>query len=596
MLSLIGPEARQPRFGCAGWILFLLASLLPAAPARAQHDWRSDWGVEKGFAISIDTDDYRLPTALAFVPSPGPDPKDPLYFVTELKGRIRVVTNDRAVSTFAEGFFDSDFPPESGMAGICLDPEHGYVFVTFAYQDEKGILRNNMVRFETEPGVFAVRPSAQVDFTDVFFPYESGESHQIGACQVTGGLVYVSVGDGFTKAHESQNIDSMLGKIIRMTVDGEPVRDNPFYEERERPAARDYVWALGLRNPFGMKLVGSRMLVADNGLVVDRFLEVERGENYLWDGTDWSIGTRSDFLLYPSLGVVQLAHAPANFEGFPEEYRNRFYLALSGAYGKGKSSGILMLDYDFDARRIRYVPRLFLRNRAGSGNRAMTGVAFGPDGLYFVVIEPDESGRNPVFKVRYAPDRPHPFVVANPLEPVPMMRAKGCLGCHMIDDFRQGGTAGPSLTSDSLVERLVRHLSSEEYADSVREIDGLDREPFASYRAARRAVLEAEGIQRARVWVRYRIQEPRFDRLTSQMPNLGLTDGEARLIAEFLVPEPKESASLIRRLAGLVTPSSSRIRVRHLGLYFAAGFVAGVLALAVGYGLLAFRRRRRRAD
>ena len=85
MPSLLGPEAKLPRFGSAVWILSLLASLLAAAPARAQHDWRTDWEVAEGFAISMDTDDYRWPTALAFIPSPGPDPKDPLYFVTELK-------------------------------------------------------------------------------------------------------------------------------------------------------------------------------------------------------------------------------------------------------------------------------------------------------------------------------------------------------------------------------------------------------------------------------------------------------------------------------------------------------------------------------
>jgi hypothetical protein len=43
--------------------------------------------VPEGFSISIDTEGYHYPTAIAFVPTPGNDPKDPLYFVTELRGR-----------------------------------------------------------------------------------------------------------------------------------------------------------------------------------------------------------------------------------------------------------------------------------------------------------------------------------------------------------------------------------------------------------------------------------------------------------------------------------------------------------------------------
>ncbi len=44
------------------------------------------------------------------------------------------------------------------MAGICLDPDHGYVFVTYAYRDEAGILRNGISRFSAQPLTFAGKP------------------------------------------------------------------------------------------------------------------------------------------------------------------------------------------------------------------------------------------------------------------------------------------------------------------------------------------------------------------------------------------------------------------------------------------------------
>jgi glucose/arabinose dehydrogenase len=133
------------------------------------------------------------------------------------------------------------------LAGICLDPAHGCVFITFAYRDDKKILRNNIIRFKTTLGTFALAPQSQVAFTDVFAPYESGPSHQIGSCRVDGEMLYVGVGDGFKSPLESQQIDSLLGKIIRMDLDGKPVPINPFYVDGDIQKARNYVWAYGLK-------------------------------------------------------------------------------------------------------------------------------------------------------------------------------------------------------------------------------------------------------------------------------------------------------------------------------------------------------------
>ena len=66
-----------------------------------------------------------------------------------------------------------------------------------------------------------------------------------------------------------------------MTLDGKPVSTNPFYLDEDIGKARNFVWAMGLRNPFGLKLVGDRMFVTDNGISIDRFLEVRKGANYL---------------------------------------------------------------------------------------------------------------------------------------------------------------------------------------------------------------------------------------------------------------------------------------------------------------------------
>ena len=166
-----------------GWQLI---QVVPSDGQAVQPMWQGQWGTEDGFAIDIDTEGYAFPVAIAFVPDPGPDPKDPLYFVTELRGTIKVVSNDRTVTVFAQDFFHltpaAELPDqrgELGLAGICLSPEYGYVFATFSYQDEAGVLRNNIVRFTSTPGRFSVA-TAQVTFTDIFAAAESSSSHQIG--------------------------------------------------------------------------------------------------------------------------------------------------------------------------------------------------------------------------------------------------------------------------------------------------------------------------------------------------------------------------------------------------------------------------------
>jgi glucose/arabinose dehydrogenase len=200
-------------------------------------EWRRVWAVEDGFSISIDSVGFHLPTALAFVRNPGPEPDDVLYYVTELEGKIKAVTNDRSVHVFAEDFFRLELERDlsagegqAGLAGICLDDKHGYVFATHTYQDDQNILRNNVVRFETTPESFSIKPSGKVEFTEIFSAYESGLAHQIGGCQVYDDHIYVSIGDGWQPLL-SQDFNSLNGKVIRLSVDGSTPADNPFIHD-----------------------------------------------------------------------------------------------------------------------------------------------------------------------------------------------------------------------------------------------------------------------------------------------------------------------------------------------------------------------------
>lgn len=542
--------------------LTALASACQPAASQQAFDWRTDWAVEDGFAIQIDTEGYHFPTAIAFVPNPGPGPDDPLYFVTELRGTIKVVTNDRSIHTFAEVSFDlrpkQELPSglgETGLAGICLDPAHGYVFVTFTYQDQHGVLRNNVGRFESTPGTFSLSPTASTTFPEIFAADRSAISHQIGPCAVDGDRLYVSVGEA-GQPFLSQQLSSTLGKLLRLDLDGNPPTDNPFYRDASVTNPANFVWAFGLRNPFSLELVDGRVFVADNGVAIDRFLEIRRGENYLWDGTDWSIGARAAGLIAPSVGPVQMDFATPQGTVFPREYEGRFFLATAGVPetrgvpNRRGAKGILVVNYDLATRQMAGVPTTFARYR-GSRYQSVVGLQFGPDALYFVPLFPNQAGSTPVLKIVPDSAQSHPFRVGDSAHPQFLLGEKGCYGCHVLDT-RGYGTVGPPLDTPELSDRLLVRLHSSEYVRQVQQLDTVDAEPLRSYRGARREVLAAEGMERVRIWMRYRLQEPRFDDPRAQMPNLSLSDEQATILTSYLLEGAESSggwlAGIRRRL------------------------------------------------
>jgi len=585
-----------------GALLMTLAAfaLTTAFSQAQQYDPVSDWGIESGFVVSVDSEGFNLPTAIALVPDPGGGPEDPVYYITELGGKVKVVTNNRTVHTFAEDFFElkphADLPStggEVGLAGICLDSRRGYVFVTFAYDDANGILRNNIVRFETKPGTFSLKPAGELAFTDVFIGDESAPSHQIGPCQVDGAFLFVSLGDGAKPAF-SQIDQSTLGKVLRMTLDGNPVPGNPLYQDADRKKAANYVWAKGFRNPFGLKTLAGRVFVADNGPDLDRFLEVQPGTNYLWDGSDASIGANAEMVLSQSAGVVQMDWHPSGSSLFPEQYRRSFFLTRSGNLPwtplpeNRRPPNIVTIEYSLDSNQVLSTPKQFLRYQ-GDQDQMLVGLGFGSTGLYFVPLNPDKRGISAVYKITFQPGR------ANPLNrsALEIMGQKGCFACHSIKGT--GGFIGPPLDMEELVTRVRTRLDSLEYLQNIEDIDRLDREPFNLFRQARRDVLNSEGIEQVRIWLEYRIREPRFDNAAAVMPTLGLSPEEAGLIADFLLTPPEVEGFIDRWIerGGKLFP---RPRKRHLAYYFVAGFMLGGVGFGSSYALLrVLLSRRRRA-
>ncbi len=558
----------------------VVASCVPQEQVAIDEseNWQQYWLVAPGYSLVREASGFALPTAIAVVPAPGPDPKDPAYFVAELGGRIRVVTNDRSVLTFAEPGYRLDpvefagvFPSrELGMAGLCLDPETGYVFATFVRHDSAGILRNGLVRFETRPGTFATQSRGAIAIADLFESYRSAPSHQVGQCQIADGMLFVSVGDALDPT-ESRSLGSPAGKILRMDLNGDPLDDNPHFTARDRSQPSNYVWAAGFRNPFGLKRIAGELFAADNGIAVDRIVRVLGGADYLWDGRDASIGTNAVIVFLRGRG---LAHMDARIES---DSSVRIYQAASGdseSLDADVPPQILTFEYITASQRTAEAPRPVVMFD-DTVLQTLTAVAVADMDVLFAGLFPDRSGTTWVYRLYPTDDDPYPFRLEERRSPQALMQHYGCLDCHRLYANGAAGRA-PVLDRDSLLARLQIRLLDENYAASFAMLDTIADPDVRHASEFRHALIDFEGRERIRKWVEFRIREPRFDDPGAAMPQLAVAEADAEAIARFLVGSDSVSTDVHGSLhADALEERGIAFDLALVGAGIAIGAVAG---------------------
>ncbi len=154
---------------------------------------------------------------------------------------------------------------EAGLVGITFDPEfeeNGYVYVFYAFAQE-GVIRNRVSRLTADGDVMT--PGSEVVLFEMD-PHGNSHVHNGGSLTFgADGKLYISSGDNGNSTN-APNMQTTLGKILRINPDGTIPADNPFYESLT--GNNRAISALGVRNPFELSVQPGtgKMYLNDVGL------------------------------------------------------------------------------------------------------------------------------------------------------------------------------------------------------------------------------------------------------------------------------------------------------------------------------------------
>jgi glucose/arabinose dehydrogenase len=168
-------------------------------------------------------------------------------FIIEKVGRIRILQDGNLLGPAFLDISDrvGSGGSEQGLLGLAFHPhyaENGFFFVN--YTDKNG--NTVIARYQVTADSNVADPNSEVVLLNVDQPFQNHNGGMLAFGP--DGYLYAGLGDGGSGGDpfgNAQNLNTFLGKILRLDVDSaQPYAippDNPFGNE---------IWAYGLRNPW----------------------------------------------------------------------------------------------------------------------------------------------------------------------------------------------------------------------------------------------------------------------------------------------------------------------------------------------------------
>jgi glucose/arabinose dehydrogenase len=252
----------------------LLLPLLFAGAGACQEAGPARPGGATAVEIATVAEGLDHPWSLAFLP-------DGRMLVTERPGRLRYVTRDGGVSEPVAGLPAVFAQGQGGLLDVVLDPDfaaNSTIYLSYAEPAADGTNGTAVARARLD--------GQQLDDVKVIFRQQPKfpVRHHFGSRLVIArdGNLFVTLGERNSQRDLAQDLGTHIGKIVRITMDGEAPADNPFVG---REGALPEIWSYGHRNLQGAALhpETGRLWTHEHGpRGGDEINVAEPGRNYGW--------------------------------------------------------------------------------------------------------------------------------------------------------------------------------------------------------------------------------------------------------------------------------------------------------------------------
>ena len=215
-------------------------------------------------------------------------------FIVEQSGRIKVFPNS-STSSSAKVFLNITdrvtSGGEMGLLGLAFHPDYknnGYFYVNYTTDDPN--LRTVISRFQVTSNPDSADKNSEFEILTFNQPYQNHNGGWIGFGP-NDGYLYIAAGDGGSgndPDNNGQRINTMLGKILRIDVDGGTPyavpQTNPFYDSTNVNIKKE-IYAWGMRNPWRCSFDPETgwLWAGDVGQYAWEEIDIiENGKNYGW--------------------------------------------------------------------------------------------------------------------------------------------------------------------------------------------------------------------------------------------------------------------------------------------------------------------------
>ncbi len=343
---------------------------------------RSDAPVvsDADFVEDVVVEGLSSPWDLAFLP--GGD-----ILVTERSGQLRLIRDGQLLDAPIDGVPEVFFSGQGGLLEVALTPDFATTNGVILTYSSGNADQNHTAVFKAR-----LEGNALVDGETIFrsSPDRDTDAHFGGRTAfLPDGTMLLTLGDAFAYREQAQLYTNHLGTVVRMTPDGTPPADNPFFDEGGDAA---FVYSYGHRNVQGIAFDALRGIIWEHEhgpAGGDELNQLSPGDNYGWPivtaGRDYNGARITPFEDHEEQGFTAPVWgwtpsiAPAGlavYDGdlFADWTGDLFVAALAG-------TAIHHLDLDASGD-VTAENRLFL-----DGRPRIRQVAAGPDGALWVLTD-----------------------------------------------------------------------------------------------------------------------------------------------------------------------------------------------------------------